>query len=307
MSFSRSILILGMIALLWWSSHAWCRSQQTVGANTVPPAFALSGSAYGSLAARLIRDSLYSYWHGGESFMSTSENKSASAALPLQPPPGRFARKGIFPPSPPQIQSNVSWFRSLVDALTKLEKNRTKRISSLPLSAAHRHYLNAAADVRLRFAYRLDPGDAILYEILHFHIATHTFPPEAARSALDSLAQNAMIYAVREGGSLSDALTGAGAAINMLNDQLQPRNPRRDINAINNHWRSLELCLERYQSLRSNAQAEGWWNGISDLRRQEFEEHASLLIRIRDIIKRSLLNEQGLAEPLPQITPKRSH
>lgn len=296
-----------MAAGLWWAGHALCRSQLALHANAVPPAFALPGSAYGSLAARLIRDSLYSYWHGGESAVPATDNKAASAA-PAPPPPGRFARKGMPPPAPPpQAQANVSWLQSHVDHLTKLEKNRTKRTSSLPLSAAHQNYLSAAADVRLRFAYQLDPGDAILYEILHFHIASRTHPPEAARSALDSLAQSAMTYAVREGGSLSDALTGAGAAINLLNEQLQPGNPRRDSNAVTNHWRVLELCLERYQSLRNKAQGEGWWNGIPTLRRKEFEEHASLLMRIRDMIQRTLSKEAGSAGSPPQLTPAGSH
>ncbi len=149
--------------------------------------------------------------------------------------------------------------------------------------------------MRLRLAYQLDPGDAVLYEILHFHIASRTQPPEAARPALDALARSAMDYAVREGGSLSDALTGAGAAINLLNDQLQPGNQKRDHQAVASHWQVLERCLQRYQSLKVQAQAEGWWEGIPTLRRKDLEEHAGLLMRIRDMIQRTLANGNSSA------------
>ncbi len=305
MHLSHTLLTLITATGLWWAGHALSCSQKTLLATATPPAFALPGSAYGSLTARLIRDSLYSYWHGGESAAPASGTKAPQLA---PPPPGRFARKGMSPPMPtPQIQADISWIQGRVDHLTRLEKNRTKRSSTLPLSNAHQQYLNAAADVRLRFAYQLDPGDATLYEILHFHIATHTIPPQAARAALDSLAQSAMAYGVREDGSLSDALTGAGAAINLLNDQLQPGNLSRDNKAVINQWHVLEHCLQRYRSLHSAAQSEGWWDGIPTVRRQEFEDHEKLLTRIRDMIQRTLPPEDGSSNPNPRPTPVGSH
>ncbi|GEP42324.1 hypothetical protein [Brevifollis gellanilyticus] len=306
MSLPRSLLALGITAGLWWAGHALSCSNQALRATGVAPAFALPGSAYGSLTARLIRDSLYSYWHGGESAAPAPENKAAPNAPPPPPPPGRFARKGMpqpAPPTPSVSNTDISWLQGRVDDLTRLEKSRTKRTSSVPLSAAHQNYLRVAADMRLRLAYQLDPGDAVLYEILHFHIASRTQPPEAARPALDALARSAMDYAVREGGSLSDALTGAGAAINLLNDQLQPGNQKRDNQAVARHWQVLERCLQRYQSLKVQAQAEGWWEGIPTLRRKDLEEHASLLMRIRDMIQRTLANGTGSGGGTPAPTP----
>ena len=286
MSLPLTLLTLTTAGGLWWAGHAWSCSRENLHATATPPAFALPGSAYGSLAARLIRDSLYSYWHGGESAAPATGSQSAKDAPPPPPPPGRFARRGMpAPVSQPQASADVSWLQASVDRLTRLEKGRTRRSSTLPLSNAHLKYLNAAADVRLRFAYQLDPGDATLYEILHFHIASRTQSPEAARAAIEALAQSAMAYGVRKGGGLSDALTGAGAAINLLNDQLQPGNPRRDEKAIADQWQALDQCLQRYRHLRSSAQSEGWWEGISAVRRQELEEHAKLLTRISEMIR----------------------
>lgn len=286
MSLPHTFLTLATAGGLWWAGHALSCSQANLHASADPPAFALPGSAYGSLAARLIRDSLYSYWHGGESASPAAGTKPSKDAPPPPPPPGRFARRGMPAPVPQtQAPSDVSWLQASVDRLAQLEKDRTKRSSTLPLSSAHQRFLNAAADVRLRFAYQLDPGDAALYEILHFHIASRTQSPDAARTSINALAQSAMAYGVREGGSLSDALTGAGAAINLLNDQLQPGNPRRDDQAIASQWRALDQCLQRFRDLRSQAQQEGWWEGIPAVRRQELEEHAKLLTRISEMIR----------------------
>ena len=189
------------------------------------------------------------------------------------------------PVPPAQTPGETSWLQAGVDEISRLEKSRTRRSSTVPLSNAHQQYLYAAADVRLRFAYQLDPGDATLYEILHFHIASRTQSPEAARAAIDALSQNAMAYGLREGGSMSDALTGAGAAINLLNDQLQPGNTSRDDKAVSREWHALEECLERYRRVRSSAEEEGWWDGVPEVRRQELEEHAKLLMRIREMIR----------------------
>lgn len=285
MSLPHTLLTLAAASGLWWAGHALSCSRETLQAAARPPAFALAGSAYGILAAHLIRDSLYSYWHGGES-AAPPVGTQASQGVPPPPTPVRFARKGMPPPvAPPQIQADVSWLQTRVDQLTRLEKSRTKRSSTLPLSHAHQQYLNAAADVRLRFAYQLDPGDVTLYEILHFHLTSRTRSQENARVAIEVLAQSALAHGLREDGSLSDALTGAGAAINLLNDQLQPGNLRRDNKAIINQWHDLEHCLDRYRHLRSAAQTAGWWDRIPAVRRQELEEHAKLLTRISEMIR----------------------
>jgi hypothetical protein len=47
----------------------------------------------------------------------------------------------------------------------------------------------------------------------------------------------------------------------------------------------LDQCLQRYRHLRGSAQSEGWWEGISAVRRQELEEHAKLLTRISEMIR----------------------
>ncbi|MES2505325.1 MAG: hypothetical protein V4599_01380 [Verrucomicrobiota bacterium] len=288
MPLPHTLLSLAAAAGLWWAGHAVTCTRPALQPEETPRAFALPGSAYGSLMARLIRDSLYSYWHGGESAAAASTPPAAKDAPAPPPPAGRFARKGM--PVPPVIQPadpETPWLQKRVDALASLEKGRTRRNSPFPVSGTHQRYLNAAGDVRLRLAYQLDPGDSTLYEILHFHISARTQPPEAATPALQALAQRAMTYGLRQEASLADALTGAGAAINLLNEELRPGQTLHDAGAISRHRETLANCLQHYQHIRSTAQAEGWWEKIPLLRRQELEEHAKFLTRISDMIQRT--------------------
>lgn len=180
--------------------------------------------------------------------------------------------------------------------LALLEKNRTRRNSAFPLSAAHQRYLNAAGDVRLRLAYQLDPGDATLYEILYYHMASRA---QLRVQALQELNQRAMAYGLREQGSLSDALTSAGAAINVLNAQLIPENKQRDASLIDHAKSILDSSLTRYAKIRDTAKSEGWWEGIPPIRRQELEEHAALLNRIREMIHQTL----SKADERPPVAP----
>lgn len=292
MPLPHTLLSLTAAAGLWWVGNALSYAKPTLQASAAPPVFALPGSAYGSLMARLIRDSLFSYWHGGESATPVPEAASRKSAPPPAPPAGRFARKGAPPPPPPPAEAEapegLPWADRQVDRLAKLEKARTKRNNPLPLSAAHERYVNAAGDLRLRLAYQLDPGDAILYEILHFHLSTRGRKSEEAKPFLDALADKAMAYGQRPAASLSDALTGAGAAINLLNQELLTENQNRDAANIQRQWANLEACLGRYRQVRQTAEAEGWWDRIPPLRRQELEEHAGLLIRIRGMIQKTL-------------------
>lgn len=294
--------MLPLAAGLWWSGH-FLQLRQASSQVSPPsvPAFAIPGSAYGSLAARLIRDSLYSYWHGGEGSQAMPVRQppptAAAGAAPVPPPPpGRFARKGRPAPPPPPVAApapesveadpDLQGLDGLVDRLARLEKARTRRNSSFPLSAAHQRYVDTSAANRLKLAYHLDPGDAVLYEVLHFHLSTRPGPQTAA--ALQELTAQALSHGLRPQGSLSDALTAAGAAINILNDQLQPNRPGgADAPTVLSARQVLKQALARYDSLHAQATKEGWWEGIPPIRRGELQNHAAQLRRIAELVEKT--------------------
>lgn len=278
MAFPHTLLTLGAATGLWLSAYTLSFSRQVLQTHPVAANFGIPGSAYGSLLARLIRNSLYSYWHGGQSSnvgaISTPNEIPSSIA-------NRFDRRS----GGPVIEEKAaSWLEARIRLISRLEAWRTKRNSAFQLSSEHQRYLNAAADWRLRLAYQLDPGDVMLYEVLHFQIISHLHPPEAARRATDVLARDAIAFSLREQSSFSALLTGAGAAVNVLNDLLDSDALTRTPEVVLHHLNLLDRFLMSYRSLKSKAQSEGWWDKMPVIRQQELQEHYLLLERVCGVI-----------------------
>lgn len=282
MPLSHPLLILATAALLWTAGHRLAAPRDAAS----PGFWGLPGSAYGSLAARLMRDSLHSYWHGGES--ATQARHETEAAPPPAVAAGVFARRAASAATLP-APSTLSVLETAMGGLARLEKGRTQRNSPFPTTEAHRRYLEASAFWRLRSAYALDRSDAVLYEILHFQLAARAEQRPELRGQVQRLADEAIALATAPMSGASAALTGAGAAINLLNELLVPGLAKRDDAAIRARWQQLGDCLQRYQSLHDQALAEGWWQGIPEIRRQELEQHAALLKRIADTIRQQLV------------------
>lgn len=280
MPLSHPFLILTAAAALWTAGH-WLAEPRDAAS---PGFFGLPGSAYGSLAARLMRDSLHGYWHGGES--AAQARHEPAAAPPPAAAAGVFARRAAAAPPPTPTTSGLE---DTIARLAQLEKSRTRRNSPFSTTEAHRRYLDASAFWRLRYAYALDRSDATLYEILHFQLAARAVQRPELRGEVLRLADEAIALATAPLSGASAALTGAGAAINLLNELLVPGLARRDDMAILARWRQLVDCLQRYQDIHDQALAEGWWSGIPEIRRQELEQHAALLQRIADTIRRQLV------------------
>ena len=306
MHLPHTLLTFAAACGLWWAGHAWSCSQPALQATVAAPRFGVPGSAYGSLVARTMRDSLYSYWHGGERAVPASETKpkSPDQAAPPPPPPGRFSRLGRPQPPPPPAAPvaaapQKSWFDRAVTGLSDLETSRTRRNNRFPLTPAHRRYINASAGWRLRLAYEMDPGDAILYEILHFHLSTQGQSVQAARKLTDQLAADAIQHGLSGKATMSDALTGAGAALNLLNDQLmRDSSHAADQASILANWQSFSQCLERYRQVRKQADDEGWWEGISESRRNDIASHAEMLQSISETVRKTLVARQILPQPI---------
>jgi hypothetical protein len=182
-----------------------------------------------------------------------------------------------------------SWLERGVAELARLETARTKRNTPFATTAAHTRFINASAAWRLRVAYELDPGDAILYEILHFQLSSHGEPGPATQKLIHELADKAIRYASAPRASMSDALTGAGAATNLLNQQFRSGRALVPGDLILRNWDSMKRCLDRYRAVRQQAADEGWWEGIPQVRREEIETHAALLEKVAETIRKSLV------------------
>jgi hypothetical protein len=311
-------LLISLAALVLWGASRWVAPPMPKSSEDVP-ALAISGSAFGSLAARSMRGSLYSYWHGGEAFQApkaTPPAQSPTANTPPPPPPptpGVFSRRRLGspppaettatsnhatpePPPPPQpeIASGPPLDRAAA-WLNDLEKRRTHRKDPVAFSAKHIQYLNAATGWRLRLAYNLDPGDPMLYEILHHHILTTSQNIEQARVRSRLLTDQALAHAHSSHADMDDTLTGVAAAINALNETItaaQPNQPSKE--ELLASWQEITSCQNRFHELRTAAEQEGWWSNIPGHRRTEIDHQADFLGRLTKKIQEFLVKNSVL-------------
>lgn len=293
MALPHTFLTAAGIVGLWWGGHLWCVSQPSLQPTEKAPAFAIYRSAYGSMLARMMKDSLYSYWHEGKApATAAEEGHDHDHDHGNSAPAGRLGNLHK-PPAAPRAATGhekESWLDHRVDDLARMEALRTKRNTPFQPSAAHRKYISASADWRLRLANQLDPGDPTLYEILNFNLTSQGLPEATLKPLLSELAHDAVYHALGERSGVNEALTGAGAAVNLLNDQLQ-RNQAKpaDPYSILRNWQLLTLCLERYQTIHQDGIEEGWWSKIPEVRQEEIETYARLLQKIAETIRKQLV------------------
>lgn len=275
---------------------------------------AVRRSAYGSLVARLMKDSLHSYWHAGctdhthghavppgahpanctdptHGHAVPAGSKPQVAAAPS--PAGRFSRRNpaAANPAPPSSVAPApeSWLARASKDISRLEHMRTARNSPFAVAPAHRRFLSASADWRVHIAWQLDPGDAALYEIDHFTVLSRATSAESAKKAVDELAVKTIHHALSPQAGLADALTGAGAAINVLNDKMRPGHPAPPkTDELVRDWRVLTFCLRRHDELRQQADEEDWWSEIPEVRRKELDTYATMLTRLSSMIHQKL-------------------
>lgn len=172
---------------------------------------------------------------------------------------------------------------------------RSVRNSPFAVAAAHRKFLSASADWRVHVAWELDPGDSALYEIDHFVSVASAPSLEAAKRKAEELAQRTIQHALSPQAGPVEALTGAGAAINLLNDELRPNRPNPPkTEQLLRDWRTLSFCLKRHRDLREQADEQDWWNDIPEVRRQEIETYATMLTRLSDMIGKQIATNGAL-------------
>lgn len=286
---SNSIIVLvaaaccGLLAGVWSGPRPdtakVCENESPLG---------ILGSPYGSMVARLMKSSMHNYWHAGR--LEQHPGKTV--------PPRSSPNEGYG--SPFEIDLNHqsesivgathkgSCLQQSIDWLMELEEARVTPTTMIAMSKAHRRYLDATANWQLKAAFRLDPGDAALYEVLHYTAMGSAARPDLARSEAEKLAAQTISHALSDQGGISAALTGAGAAINLLNNDMV-RDSGVAPEVARQHWRMLSKCLQRYRVLKAQAVEEGWWEGVPQVRRGELAGYGALVEKLSNTIGRRLV------------------
>ena len=297
MHLSHPLLTIPFAGVCWLAAGLWGGPPSVTSAGPeVSNPLAIRQSAYGRTVARLMKDSLHSYWHGSPQPASEAHADTAPAS-----PAGRLAlRRNISAPQSPGLVAAAQprpWLEQWTHRLSELEQGRTRRNTPFPTTEAHRRYLAASADWRVHVAWLLDPCDAALYEIDHFTVASRAPTPEAAVKASGDLSVRTIVSALSMQSGPVEVLTGAGAAINLLNEQLLPGRPTPpDAAKLLRDWQVLELCLSRHRQLRNQAAEEDWWIEIPPVRREEIDSYAALLEKLSGTIRQQLV-AQGTINP----------
>lgn len=277
-----------------WGLSALCGSAPPTGLSPAELAnpLGLRRSVYGSLVARLMKDSMHNYWHAG-----CQEHGHGHAVMPAGESNSIHAhgQDSARHPGHSMVSSEddelggESLLERGIDRLAELEESRKTPTGGMKISKAHRRYLDASANWQLRVAYHLDPGDATLYEIRHYTVTSRAATQAEARSAAVALAKETLDFALSEQGSMVAALTGAGAAINLLNaDMVKGSSLEVSEEEKREHWEMLARCLSRYQRLRQEAVSEGWWESVPQVRRAEVAAYAALVEKLAGTIGRKL-------------------
>ncbi len=297
MRLPHPLLILLTTVFIWLAAGAVTASSYQPQASTYGNPLALFRSAYGSLVARLMKDSLHAYWHEGKQEKSGQQHDeaehdhlSAGSKLKLLRSRSEDADK-----EHEEDLAAGSWLENTTHRLAELEDKRTERNSPFATSTAHKRFLTASANWRLYQAYKFDPSDAALYEIAHYTLLSKPTSLERKRLDTEELAKQTIAHSMSPQSGPVAALTAAGAVINLFNEQLMPKRvPAPSAEALKNQWLLLTQCLERYHKLHQQALAEKWWNDIPDIRRQEIDEYARNLERLTEMIRKELTQKQLL-------------
>jgi hypothetical protein len=291
MHLSHTLLSLGAAAACWTVAGISYEVPRASMGNVEPHnPLAICRSAYGSLIARLMKDSLESYWHGGSTH-PPHKHATAPAGVAKHDPDDDedHDHDHDHPPVVASTKAPSSWIDRCGRSVSQMEHMRSVRNSPFAVAPNHRLFLSASADWRVHIAWELDPGDAALYEIDHFVSLSRATSPAAAKRKVEELAQRTIQHALSPQAGPVDALTGAGAVINILNDELltnRPEPPKAE--EVLHNWRVLTFCLRRHRDLRQEADEENWWSDIPDVRRGEIETYATMLERLSNTIHKQL-------------------
>jgi hypothetical protein len=273
--------------------------------------FAIQGSAYGKLLARLSETTIDRVWHlgveqivphymsgidhgqhghdehgnclsgigheqhGHDDHDDHDDHEPAATASPAKGASLKPAVAGTTgtasPQSKPLLQQGKRWFQDRVIA----QHHRTN-----PYSLTDRHLATVYRDIEkmLLRSFKLDPTHYGAYDSYHLFLTTHDFggTPEANEQAV-RVANAAIAAAFQENEDPEPWLTAAAAGMNLYLMDAAPYMQKGEtipLGILKEYRDKIGYCLTRFEEIQAQSEKVGNWERLSTERQMEIAERS---------------------------------
>lgn len=243
--------------------------------------FAVQGSAYGRLLARLSETTIDRVWHLGiEQIVPHNIDGSlasgATAPAVTNQSANSLPSAGESLPRKPALTLAKNWFGNMRIA-------KYTRTNSNPLNERHLAAVYKDVEEMLLRSYKMDPGHYGAYNSYHLFLTTHSFggTPESKEHAR-KIANMTIGYVARETEDPEPWLTAASAAVNLYileTEELSISGTLVPLEILEEYRERIGFCLQKYEELADRAKESGMWKNLSTERQYEIVQRGRFSVR----------------------------
>ena len=242
--------------------------------------FAIQGSAYGKLLARLSETTIDRVWHLGVEqivphYMSGEGHNGKAlkhaTTLEVGDEPHKDAPIQATAPGKPLLERGKQWFQDRVIA----QHTRTNQYS---LNERHLATVHKDIEHMLLRSFKMDPTHYGAYDSYHLFLTTYDFGgnPEATEQA-KRIANAAIAAVFKESEDPEPWLTAAAAGMNLYLMDASPymqSGTTIPLEILKEYQNKIGFCLARFKEIQEQSEKSGNWERLSMERQMEISERA---------------------------------
>lgn len=181
--------------------------------------------------------------------------------------------------------------------LVRLDHATAERTNPNAPTEAHKFYLRAQIEKKLRFAYNLDPSHYANYNSYHLFLTqmdlgTIAVSATERRDLVIGLADRTIRYCLTEQSDPRPSLTAASAAYNIVEQMFTAEEGTYTSAQMRDQLEVMDFCLHRHFKLLDEATTSGSWALLSPQRQDEVLKRSTLLMKLRDAALGSLARKE---------------
>lgn len=247
--------------------------------------FAIQGSAYGKLLARLSETTIDRVWHLGVEqivphYMSGEEENTGRNPLKNSPPTVEDTKvenlSSIEKPATPKshaspLEKSKKWIQERVVA--QYTRTNPHSLNQSHLATVHRDI----EELLLR-SFKMDPTHYGAYDSYHLFLTISDFGgnPQATEQA-KQIANVAISAAFKEDEDPEPWLTAAAAGMNLYLMDASPYMEKGEpvpLDILKEYRNKVGFCLQRFEEIQAKSENLGIWEGLSTERQMEIAERS---------------------------------